>query len=230
MVISDGGSGSPVSVSVGVSVGVGVGVVVSAGVVVPVGVVSVGVVVTADVGSVVETGSGALGTTVAPAATAGDAVPTCALVDGPDAVVGRLDEVDREEAEDSATSPSLGAEAQPSPMPDRVCAWGSLPPSGAPVTVATDARLVSSAGAAGADETTTAVRTAAPKAALPAATVHQSRRGRRRTACRGLTGGLPTLPLPSRAPPPPGSSAMITPPSCNFVIPVGSAEGVRTAP
>jgi hypothetical protein len=130
------------------------------------------------------------------------------VVDG--AVVDVVaDRLARPRVEDAASASCVVSVAQPSPMPDRVRSPAGELASVELVAVATDALVVRSADAPGAEETTTAVRTATPRAALPAATVHQRRRGERRTACRGLIGGLPERPVPSGAPPPPKPHATI---------------------
>ena len=161
-------------------------------------VVGAGSVVGEDVGPLLSMGGpGSASDVGTPGAGAPAAAGGAAVCDVREDVVGRLVRADVVPA---ACSSWLVVVAQPSSIPARV---GAADVVGADVLVPADALVVRSTGAPGPDERTTAVRTAAPSAALPAATLHQSRRGDRRTACRGLIGGLPARPVPSGAPRPP---------------------------
>jgi len=161
-------------------------------------VVGAGTVVVVVGDSAVGTGAGrdgALPGAGVPAATVGCVL--CDVVVGLDGAAAGARRVD---VDCPAGASSVVAVAQPSAMSERLAAELE---ADALVAVPTDALVVRSTGATGPDETTTAVRTAAPSTAFPPATVHQSRRGDRRTACRGLMRGLPARPVPSGAQRPP---------------------------
>jgi hypothetical protein len=128
----------------------------------------------------------------------------------------------------AAGASSVVAVAQPSAMSAPVLS-GELEED-ALVAVPTDTLVVRSTGAPGPDATTTAVRTAAPSSALPPATVHQSRRGDLRTACRGLMRGLPARPVPRCAPRPPKRLCDDRLKSFNLVISAPPAEEVPDPP
>jgi hypothetical protein len=179
-----------------------------------VGVVGVELVVGAGlvVGGLEGVDGGRDGSTDVPAALDGAVLPGAGVL-----VVAMDDEAGGEPADRSAGVSAVVDVAQPSAMslwvPDAVeLAAAEL------VGVPTDALVARSADTSGAVEITTAVSTAAPRTALPPATVHQSRRGERRAACRGLIGGLPDRPVHSGTPRPPVAPRIDQLESYNLVI------------
>jgi hypothetical protein len=193
--------------SAGVVFSVGVGV--SVGVVVPLGVeVPVAVAVAVEL-SVVRGGCDRLGGTVDVVGAAAEPamlVPAAGLVPtplavGPSVPAGNAArgaaEVGSDDAGGSVVAPSPAGAVHPPRTSERVCSGASE----VLVAVPTDAVVVRG-GASGADETMTAVRTATPSAALPAATVHQTRRGDRRL-CRPLIARPPASTHPCAALPEP---------------------------
>jgi len=135
----------------------------------------------------------------------------------------------RADGDCTAGASSVVVVAHPSAMSAWVRAAGSLD-ADALVAVPIEALVVRCTGAPGPEATTTAVRTAAPSTALPAATVHQSRRGDRRTACRGLMRGLLARPVPRCAPRPPKRPCDDRLKSFNLVIHEPPAEEVPDPP
>ena len=195
---SIGGTGSVVSVGSLVSVGVVGSSVVVVGLVVVgelvvVRAVVVRVVVVVEVPGLPKVGIDGPAEADVPAAVDGAALTVAGVV------VTRAD-ASRAGADRSAGS-SLVEVAQPSAISDRVPDAVELT-GPTLVAVATDALVVRSAPASGAVETTTAVKTATPSTALPAATVHQTRNGDRRL-CRPLIARPPASTDPCAALPDP---------------------------